>query len=193
MDMDYIDIGVNLLDSSFEEDRDEVIDRAFNSNIRILINTSSSIEDSVRSLNLAKKYPSKIFTTAGIHPHNAATGDNSLKESLTRMRQNDCMVAIGECGLDYHYGKDSVKEQKLSFITQINVARDTGLPLIIHSRDADEDMIDILTSEFKNGPFQAILHCFSSGKKLALCGLDLGFYISFSGMEMFQHIVHYMG
>ena len=76
--MDYIDIGVNLLDSSFEEDRDEVIDRAFNSAVQILINTSSSMEDSVRSLNLAKKYPSKIFTTAGIHPHNASTGDNSL-------------------------------------------------------------------------------------------------------------------
>ena len=72
-------------------------------------------------------------------------------------------------------------EQKIFFITQINVARDTGLPLIIHSRDADEDMINILTSEFKNGPFKAILHCFSSGKKLALCGLDLGFYITLYG------------
>ena len=95
-------------------------------------------------------------------------------------------VGIGECGLDYHYGKDSIKEQKISFITQINVARDTGLPLIIHSRDADEDMINILTSEFKNGPFKAILHCFSSGKELALCGLDLGFYISFSGIVTFN-------
>ena len=76
--------------------------------------------------------------------------------------------------------------KKNSFITQINVARDRNLPLIIHSRDADEDMINILESEYKKGSFKAILHCFSSGKELALCGLDLGFYISFSGIVTFK-------
>ena len=83
-------------------------------------------------------------------------------------------------------GKTVLKSKKISFITQINVARDTGLPLVIHSRDADEDMIKILTSEYKKGSFKAILHCFSSGKKLALCGVELGFYISFSGIVTFN-------
>ena len=109
-----------------------------------------------------------------------------MKIKINNLSKKNKCVGIGECGLDYHYGKDSIQEQKISFITQINVARDTGLPLVIHSRDADEDMIKILTSEFKNGSFRAILHCFSSGKKLALCGLDLGFYISFSGIVTFK-------
>jgi TatD DNase family protein len=95
-------------------------------------------------------------------------------------------VAIGECGLDYHFGNEDKIKQKKSFISQINVSRDTGLPLVIHSRDADDDMIEILQSEYKNGHFKAVLHCFSSGINLATCGLDLGFFISFSGIVTFK-------
>ena len=102
------------------------------------------------------------------------------------LSKNKKCVGIGECGLDYHYGNDSKAKQKASFITQINVSRATNLPLIIHARDADKDMINILENEYKNGPFKAILHCFSSGKDLALCGLNLGFYISFSGIVTFK-------
>tara|TARA_B100001094_G_scaffold214758_1_gene208815 strand:+ start:978 stop:1766 length:789 start_codon:yes stop_codon:yes gene_type:complete len=180
MDMDYIDIGVNLLDSSFEEDRDEVIDRAFNSNIRILINTSSSMEDSVRSLNLAKKYPSKIFTTAGIHPHNASTGDNSLKESLTRMLQNDCMVAIGECGLDY-FRNLSPKDKQLSvFKTHLEVAKETGLPLFLHQRDAHEDFTNCL-NEVLDSPIHGVAHCFTGNIDQMNAYLDMGLYIGITG------------
>ena len=93
------------------------------------------------------------------------------------------MPDISQCLIYRNEDKD---KQKLSFITQIKVARDNKLPLIIHSRDADEDMIDILQDEYKKGAFKAILHCFSSGKELALCGLDLGFYISFSGIVTFK-------
>jgi len=180
MDMDYIDIGVNLLDSSFEEDRDEVIDRAFNSNVQILINTSSSMEDSVRSLNLAKKYPSKIFTTAGIHPHNASTGDNSLKESLTRMLQNDCMVAIGECGLDY-FRNLSPKDKQLSvFKTHLEVAKETGLPLFLHQRDAHEDFTNCL-NEVLDSPIHGVAHCFTGNIDQMNAYLDMGLYIGITG------------
>ena len=87
---------------------------------------------------------------------------------------------------DYYYNKENMRLQKRSLEVQINVARSTNLPMIIHSRDADNDMIEILKSEYKNGPFRAILHCFSSGEELAYCGLDLDFFISFSGILTFN-------
>ena len=164
----------------------EVLENAKKNNVKRIISISTNLNKIDKIIDLSDKNE-EIFFTVGIHPNEVLKDENNSNYDLIKniSKKVKC-VGIGECGLDYHYGKDSVKGQKLSFITQINVARDTGLPLIIHSRDADEDMIDILKSEFKNGPFQAILHCFSSGKELALCGLDLGFYISFSGIVTFN-------
>ena len=105
---------------------------------------------------------------------------------MINITKNSKCVGIGECGLDYHFGNENKTIQKLSFATQINLARDTGLPLIIHSRDADDDMVEILQKEYKKGEFKAVLHCFSSGEKLARCGIDLGFYVSFSGIVTFK-------
>ena len=101
MGIGYIDIGVNLLDESFKKDLDDVIDRSFESNVNILINTSSSIEEAKRSLDLTKKYRSKVYTTAGIHPHNASMADNQLKSNLLEIIKNKSVVAIGECCLLY--------------------------------------------------------------------------------------------
>ncbi len=184
---DYlIDTHAHLDFSELYDRLEEVLDNAKNNNVKRIISISTNLNKIDKIINLSYKYE-EVFFTVGIHPNEVLKDENNSNYDLVNniSKKNKC-VGIGECGLDYHYGKDSIKEQKLSFITQINVARDTGLPLIIHSRDADEDMIDILTSEFKNGPFHAILHCFSSGKKLALCGLDLGFYISFSGIVTFN-------
>ena len=97
------------------------------------------------------------------------------------------VIGIGETGLDYHFTTDFIKEQKYNFEIQIELARQTKLPLIIHSRDADKDMIDILENEMKNGEFSFLLHCFSSSKELAYKGLDLGGYISFSGILTFKN------
>ena len=181
-----IDTHAHLDFSELYDRLEEVLDNAKNNNVKRIISISTNLNKIDKIINLSYKNE-EIFFTVGIHPNEVLKDENNSNYDLMNniSKKTKC-VGIGECGLDYHYGKDSIKEQKLSFITQINVARDTGLPLIIHSRDADEDMIDILTSEFKNGPFRAILHCFSSGKKLALCGLDLGFYISFSGIVTFN-------
>ena len=181
-----IDTHAHLDFSELYDRLEEVLDNAKNNNVKRIISISTNLNKIDKIINLSYKNE-EVFFTVGIHPNEVLKDENNSNYDLMNniSKKTKC-VGIGECGLDYHYGKDSIKEQKLSFITQINVARDTGLPLIIHSRDADEDMIDILTSEFKNGPFRAILHCFSSGKKLALCGLDLGFYISFSGIVTFN-------
>lgn len=180
MGIDYIDIGVNLLDEAFKKDLHEVLDRAFNANINILINTSSSIEEANQSLELTKKYPSKIYTTAGVHPHNASIASDQLKEELIEVLQNDCMIAIGECGLDYCRNFSPVEKQLSVFKTHLEVAKETGLPLFLHQRDAHEDFINCLNEIF-NEPIKGVAHCFTGNVEQMKTYLDMGLYIGITG------------
>jgi len=165
---------------------DEVLSNALEHDVKRIVTISTNLNKIKKIIKISENHQ-EIFHTVGVHPNEVLKDkNNSNYDLLLELSKNAKCVGIGECGLDYHYGKETKKEQKLSFITQIKVARATGLPLIIHARDADKDMIEILESEYKKGPFKAILHCFSSGKELALCGLELGFYISFSGIVTFK-------
>ncbi len=165
---------------------DEVIKNAIENDVKRIITISTNLNKINKIIQISENYK-EVFHTVGVHPNEVIKDkNNSNYEIILKLSKNKKCVGIGECGLDYHYGHKSKVEQKISFITQIKVARATGLPLIIHARDADTDMINILESEYKDGPFKAILHCFSSGKDLALCGLNLGFYISFSGIVTFK-------
>ena len=165
---------------------DQVLKNAFENNVKRIVTISTNLNKIDKIIEISKNYK-EIFHTVGVHPNEVLKDkNNSNYEMILNLSKNEKCVGIGECGLDYHYGNDSKAEQKASFITQINVSRATNLPLIIHARDADKDMINILENEYKNGPFKAILHCFSSGKDLALCGINLGFYISFSGIVTFK-------
>ena len=151
-----------------------------------IITISTNLNKIGKIIQISNDYD-VVYFTVGVHPNEVLKDKDYENYSLISDISNNLKcVGIGECGLDYHFGNEDKEKQKLSFITQIKVARDKKLPLIIHSRDADEDMIDILQDEYKKGAFKAILHCFSSGKDLALCGLDLGFYISFSGIVTFK-------
>ena len=165
---------------------DEVLSNALEHDVKRIVTISTNLNKIKKIIKISENHQ-EIFHTVGVHPNEVLKDkNNSNYDLLLELSKNPKCVGIGECGLDYHYGKETKKEQKLSFITQIKAARATGLPLIIHARDADKDMIEILESEYKKGPFKAILHCFSSGKELALCGLELGFYISFSGIVTFK-------
>ena len=165
---------------------DEVLRNALEHDVKRIVTISTNLNKIKKIIKISENHQ-EIFHTVGVHPNEVLKDkNNSNYDLLLELSKNPKCVGIGECGLDYHYGKETKKEQKLSFITQIKAARATCLPLIIHSRDADKDMIKILESEYKKGPFKAILHCFSSGKELALCGLELGFYISFSGIVTFK-------
>ena len=165
---------------------DEVLKNALEKDVKRIVTISTNLNKIDKIIEISKNYK-EIYHTVGVHPNEVLKDkNNSNYEMILNLSKNEKCVGIGECGLDYHYGNDSKAEQKASFITQINVSRATNLPLIIHARDADKDMINILENEYKNGPFKAILHCFSSGKDLALCGLNLGFYISFSGIVTFK-------
>ena len=187
MTTDYlIDTHAHLDFSELYYRIEEVLENAKKNNVKRIISISTNLNKIDKIIDLSDKNE-EIFFTVGTHPNEVLKDDNNSNYDLFSKISNDkkC-VGIGECGLDYHYGKDRKDVQKKSFITQINVARDTNLPLIIHARDADIDMINILEDEFKKGSFRAILHCFSSGRELAQCGLNLGFYISFSGIVTFK-------
>ena len=165
---------------------DLILENAKNQNVLKIITISTNLNKIGKIIQISNDYD-LVYFTVGVHPNEVLKDKDYKNYSLISDISNNLKcVGIGECGLDYHFGNEDKDKQKLSFITQIKVARDKKLPLIIHSRDADEDMIDILQDEYKKGAFKAILHCFSSGKDLALCGLDLGFYISFSGIVTFK-------
>jgi TatD DNase family protein len=128
-----------------------------------------------------------IFCTVGTHPHNAAAEPDVPTERLIELSVHPRCVAIGEAGLDYHYDKSPHDVQQRVFRTHIEAARETGLPLVIHARNADDDMIQILSEEMRRGRFDAVLHCFSSGERLAQVGVELGLYVSFSGILTFRN------
>ncbi|WP_424985852.1 TatD family hydrolase [Microbulbifer sp. S227A] len=126
-----------------------------------------------------------VFYAAGTHPMSAADVPLVTVDELTALARHPKFVGIGETGLDYHYTADSAEIQQHSLRIHIDAARDTGLPLIIHARAADDDMARILTEEHQNGAFQCVMHCFSSSAGLARAALDLGFYLSMSGIAAF--------
>ena len=187
------DYDVKLIDThchlDFEELRSrlpQIISDARDNCVCAMVTISTNLNKIDKIKEISENYKN-VFFSVGVHPNEAHRDQKYIDfEYMKKTSLEKKCVAIGEGGLDYFYNKDNMVFQKKSFICQINVARETNLPIIIHSRDADKDMIDILKSEYKNGPFKAILHCFSSGKELAYCGMDLNFYISFSGILTFN-------
>lgn len=169
---------------SFEAERDEVVARAVAAGVTrmVTICTRLRLEPQVRAL--AEQYD-PVFYAAGTHPMSVADEPMATVEELVALAQHPKMVGIGESGLDYHYTSESAKAQQLSLRLHIEAARQTGLPLIIHARDADEDMARILRQEHERGAYSCVMHCFSSSAELAKVALDLGFYLSMSGIAAF--------
>jgi TatD DNase family protein len=170
----------------FAEEIDAVIARAEEAGVKRMITISTRIRRIAVYRELAERF-GNVWFSAGTHPHNAAEEtDVTLADILAAADHPRC-VAIGEGGLDYHYDKSPRPFQAASFRLQIAAARQTGLPLVIHARAADDDMIAILEEEMERGRFTAVLHCFSSGPELAARGLALGLYLSFSGILTFRN------
>ncbi|MBM6595710.1 TatD family hydrolase [Microvirga pudoricolor] len=163
----------------------EVLANAEAQGVRRLVTISTYVSryDTYRSL--AEAHDS-VFFTVGTHPHNAAAEPDVPAARLIELSDHPRCIGIGEAGLDYFYDKSPRDVQRTVFRTHIAAARETRLPLVIHARDADSDMIEILTDEMGRGRFDAILHCFSSGAGLARVGVELGLYVSFSGILTFK-------
>ena len=168
----------------FDEDRDGIIARAHEAGVTrmVTICTKLRLEPQVRAI--AEKYDS-VFYAAGTHPMSAADEPLATMEELVKLTEHPKFVGIGETGLDYHYTADSKDIQQQSLLVHIEAARQTGLPLIIHARAADDDMARILTDEHAKGAYNCVMHCFSSSKELGQAALDLGFYLSMSGISAF--------
>jgi len=148
----------------------------------VTICTRLRLEPNVRALAEAHD---GVFYAAGTHPMSAAEEPLATVDQLVALARHPKFVGIGESGLDYHYTADTKVVQQDSLRIHIAAARITGLPLIIHARAADDDMATILTDEFRNGAYSCVMHCFSSGAALAQAALDLGFYLSMSGIAAF--------
>ncbi len=180
-----VDSHCHLDFPDFEEDRDAVVGRAAAAGVTTMVTICTRVRrfDEVRAI--AEAYPG-VYCSVGTHPHNADEETDVTAAHLVRMADDPLVVAIGEAGLDYHYDNSSRDNQRRGLVEHIAAARETGLPLVIHARDADDDMIEILSGEMGKGAFPAVLHCFSSGEKFAARGVDLGFYVSFSGILAFK-------
>lgn len=162
----------------------DVIARAHEMGVHrmVTICTKLRLEPDVRSI--AETYD-PVFYAAGTHPMSVADEPMATVDELVGLARHPKMVGIGETGLDYHYTSESKDVQQVSLRIHIEAARQTGLPLIIHARAADDDMTRILTEEHGAQPYSCVMHCFSSGKRLAEAALDLGFYLSMSGIAAF--------
>jgi TatD DNase family protein len=180
-----IDTHCHLDFADFDVERDEIVARAYQSGVKQMVTISTRVRKLDGLLAITERYPS-VFCSVGTHPNSANEELDIQTEDLVRLANaHEKIVAIGEAGLDYFYDTQTPEDQQTGFRRHIAAARETQLPLVIHSRSADEDMAAILTEETGKGAFPFILHCFSAGPELAKTGVELGGYISFSGILTF--------
>jgi TatD DNase family protein len=168
----------------FEGKLDEIVTRAAEAGVTRMVTICTRLKNEPTVRAIAEAH-APIFYAAGTHPMSAAEEPMATVEQLVALAQHPKFVGIGETGLDYHYTAESKDVQKESLAVHIEAARQTGLPLIIHSRDADDDMARILSDELAHGAYTCVMHCFSSSAELAKAALDLGFYLSMSGIAAF--------
>lgn len=168
----------------FAEELDEVISRAERAGVTRMVTICTKMKNLPQVQKIAETY-APVFFAAATHPMSVADEPMVAVEDLLSVARHPKCVGIGETGLDYHYTADTKDVQIESLRIHIEAARQTGLPLIIHSREADEDMARILTEEHAMGAYACVMHCFSSGPELAHAAIDLGFYLSMSGIAAF--------
>lgn len=164
---------------------DDVLARAHAAGIGKLVTICTRVRKFDSVLSIAEAHEN-VFCSVGTHPHNADEERDVTLEEILALAAHPKVVAIGEAGLDYHYDNAPRADQEKGFRTHIAAARETGLPLVIHTRDADEDTARILSEEMDKGGFSAVLHCFTAGAELARKGIELGLYVSFSGVLTFK-------
>ncbi len=180
-----IDTHTHLDDSRYDDDRDAMMARAREAGVGMFITIGCDLTTSRSAAALADRFPF-VYASVGVHPHEVKHIEDNWYDEFRRLAGNDRVVAYGEIGLDYHYNHSSPKEQRERFREQIQLARELKLPVIIHTREAQEDTITILKEE-KASEIGGVLHCFSGDGWLAKEALDLGFYLSFSGILTFQN------
>ena len=172
-------------DDAFDGDREIIIDALIKSDVKKIVNVGANLATSRNSIELAHKYDF-FYAAVGVHPDDAAEVDDEGIARLRAMCAEKKVVAIGEIGLDYYWNKDNAEIQKNAFIRQIELAKEMNLPIIVHSREAARDTMDIL-SEYAAGKVGGVVHCFSYSPEIALEAVKLGFYIGIGGVVTFKN------
>src|ERR1700742_4418274 len=181
-----VDSHCHLDFPDFAPELEAVVARAEAAGVGRLVTISTRVRRHAQVLAIAERFPN-VTCSVGTHPHHAHEELDITADDLIVRAQHPKVVAIGEAGLDYHYDNSPRDAQEQGFRTHIAAARDTGLPLVIHARDADADVAKILREETGKGAFPAVLHCFTGGRDLAFTGIQLGFYVSFTGILTFKN------
>ena len=168
----------------FNENLKEAVENARRSGVNRMVTICTRLKDEPNVRRIAEKFEGVLYA-AGTHPMNAHKEPMINVSDLLEVSKHPKFVGIGETGLDYYYTKETEQYQKKSLLLHVEAAQRSSLPLIIHARSADKDIADILESEYKNAKFSCVMHCFSSGRELAIKMLDLGFFLSMSGIVTF--------
>jgi TatD DNase family protein len=181
-----VDSHCHLDFPDFADDLDGVVGRARENGVGRMVTISTRVRRHEGLLAIAGRFPD-VFCSVGTHPHHAHEELDITAADLVARTDDAKVVAIGEAGLDYHYDNSPRAAQEQGFRAHIAAARETGLPLVIHSREADDDTARILEEESGKGAFPAVLHCFTGGRDLAMRGVALGHYVSFTGILTFKN------
>ena len=183
-----IDSHCHIDGEAFDEDRDAVVQRARDAGVLAMLNIGTGDPHNgeiAKAVAVAEKYDG-VFASVGVHPHDAKLYDDAAEEHLIELTKSEKVIAWGEIGLDYYYDHSPRDVQREVFVRQIRTAKRLGLPIIIHSRDADDETVEILTEECSWDGFRGIMHCFGGTAKMVEALMPLGFYISFAGNVTFK-------
>jgi TatD DNase family protein len=182
----FIDSHAHLADQAFDGDRDSVILRAREAGAEGIICIGASVEQAHGSARIAAAHPGFVAFTAGIHPHDAASFDARADIAELEKLLSEGAVAVGECGLDYHYDNSPRDQQRRAFAMQMELAKRFARPVVVHTRDADGDTAAMVREAGNEGVI-GVLHCYTGGPELARIALDAGWYVSFSGIVTFRN------
>ena len=166
-------------------DIDPVVTRALEAGVGTMVTICTKLSEFDRIEAIARRFP-RVYCSVGVHPHEADKECQETPDRLLELAAHDKVVGIGETGLDYYYEHSAREAQQVSFRSHIAAARETGLPLIVHARDADDDTVAVLKDEYAKGAFPGVIHCFTAGPALAKAALEIGFYISLAGIVTFK-------
>ncbi|GHU03988.1 TatD-related deoxyribonuclease [Alphaproteobacteria bacterium] len=183
--MSLVDSHCHLDFEKFDGDLDAVLERAVAADVKTIVAIGTSLKRFDRVLKIAEANED-IFCTVGVHPHEAGKEPDADAERLLSYADHPKIIGFGESGLDYYYNHSSQDQQRTRFRSHVMAARVSGLPLVVHTRDAEDDTIDILSEERRGGGLSGLIHCFSGTARLAEQALSLGFYISVSGVVTFN-------
>jgi TatD DNase family protein len=181
----FIDSHTHLADPQFDGDRDDAVARARDAGAIAVVCIGESLDAAARARALAGRHPGFVFFTAGVHPHDAAGFDAARDIPAIRAEIAHGAVAVGECGLDYHYDHSPRERQREAFAAQLHLGAETGRPVVVHTREAEDDTRALVTEAGRSG-VRGVLHCYTGSHALARAALDVGWSVSFSGIVTFR-------